>query len=79
LTGWSVSARVYRSRTEGPASDRAVWREVCGLSHVAATAAPQYAGAGVLVAREHTMTEAPSPTPVRDALREWLDSLPDRP
>jgi HK97 family phage prohead protease len=79
LTGWSVSARVYRSRTEGPANDRTVWREVCGLSHVAATAQPQYAGAGVLVAREHTLVNAPSPTPVRDELRAWLDSLPRRP
>jgi hypothetical protein len=56
-----------------------VWREVCGLSHVAATAQPQYAGAGVLVAREHTMVNAPSPTPARDAIREWLDNLPARP
>jgi hypothetical protein len=56
-----------------------VWREVCGLSHVAATAQPQYAGAGVLVAREHTMVEDPSPTPARDAIRAWLDGLPTRP
>lgn len=76
LTKWSVSARVYRSRTEGPAEDRLVWREACGLSHVAATATPQYAGAGVLVAREHTVINAPSPTPRRDAIREWLNSLP---
>lgn len=78
LTKWSVSARVYRSRTEGPADDRVVWREVCGLSHIAATATPQYAGAGVLVAREHTVINGPSPTPHRDAIREWLDGLPDR-
>lgn len=79
LTGWSVSARVYRSRSEGAPDDRTVWREACALDHVAATAQPQYAGAGVLVAREHVMVEGPSPTPVRDALREWLDSLPARP
>jgi len=79
LTGWSVSARVYRSRTEGPADDRTVWREGCGLSHVAATAQPQYAGAGVLVAREHTLVNAPSPTPHRDEIRAWLDGLPARP
>jgi HK97 family phage prohead protease len=78
LTGWSVSARVYRSRGEGPPTDRTVWREVCGLSHVAATTTPQYAGAGVLVAREHTVVEDPSPTPKRDELRAWLDSLPGR-
>jgi HK97 family phage prohead protease len=76
LTGWSVSARVYRSRSV-PRGDgqRVVWREQCGLSHVAATAAPQYAGAGVLVAREHTLTVAPSPTPRREALAAWLESV----
>jgi HK97 family phage prohead protease len=78
LTGWSVSARVYRSRTEGPTEDRAVWREVCGLSHVAATAQPQYAGAGVLVAREHTVINGPTPTPNLDAIREWLAGVPNR-
>lgn len=78
LTGWSVSARVYRSRNEGPANDRTVWREACGLSHVAATAQPQYAGAGVLVAREHTLVNAPSPTPNRDAITAWLGTLPGR-
>lgn len=78
LTKWSVSARVYRSRTEGADPEWIVWREVCGLSHIAATAQPQYAGAGVLVAREHTMVEGPSPTPHLDELRAWLDSLPAR-
>lgn len=76
LTGWSVSARVYRSRSEPRADgERTVWREVCGLSHVAATAQPQYAGAGVTVAREHRLVYAPSPTPRRDELRAWLDGL----
>ena len=79
LTGWSVSAKVYRSRTEGAADDRVVWRENCALDHVAATAQPQYAGAGVLVAREHVMVEGPSPTPKLDALREWLATIPERP
>jgi len=38
LTGWSVSARVYRSRSSVRSDGvRVVWREVCGLSHVAAT------------------------------------------
>jgi HK97 family phage prohead protease len=76
LTGWSVSARVYRSRTErGPEGDT-VWRELCGLSHVAATASPQYAGAGVQVARDHRMIEGVSPTPHLDELRAWLASTP---
>jgi HK97 family phage prohead protease len=79
LTKWSVSARVYRSREEGPPDDRLVYREYCGLSHVAATATPQYAGAGVLVAREHTLINAPSPTPRLDALRARLAALPARP
>jgi len=72
LSRWSVSARVYRSRRELRNGRTIVYRESCGLSHVAATASPQYAGAGVLVAREHTMVNAPSPTPRRDALAAWL-------
>jgi len=79
LTGWSVSTRVYRSTSIMTAlGERVVYREACGLSHVAATAAPQYAGAGVLVARDHSLTVAPSPTPRRDALRAYLESLPAR-
>lgn len=57
LTGWSVSAHVYLSKVEGDVT----WREVAGLSHVAATARPQYAGAGVKVARAHTLV-LPEPT-----------------
>lgn len=59
LRGWSVSAHVYRTRLD----ESGVWvREECGLSHVAATRSPQYAGAGVLVAREHVVVEnAPRP------------------
>ena len=77
LTGWSVSARIYRSRTEaGP--DPVTWRELCGLSHVAATASPQYAGAGVLVARDHVAVVEPSPTPALDKIREWLEAFPVR-
>lgn len=73
LTGWSVSARVYRSRSvQREDGRRVVYREVCGLSHVAATTRPQYAGAGVLVAREHELIMSPSPTPRRDALAAWL-------
>jgi len=76
LTHWSVSARVYRSRRETRDGRAVVWREACGLSHVAATARPQYANAGVLVARDHTMINAPSPTPRLDELREWLKNVP---
>lgn len=69
LAGWSVSARVYRSRRTERNQRTVTVREICGISHVAATAKPQYAGAGVLVAREHTLTVEPSPTPRLDALR----------
>lgn len=72
LTHWSVSARVYRSRNDHRDGRLVVTREACGLSHVAATASPQYAGAGVLVAREHVVIDDASPTPRLDALREWL-------
>jgi len=75
LRGWSVSARVYRTRAVVDHGRRVLWREVCGLSHVAATAVPQYAGAGVAVAREHVLIDGPSPTPKLDELRAFLDSL----
>jgi len=76
LSGWSVSARVYRSRSvQRDDGVRVVWREVCGLSHVAATARPQYAGAGVDVAREHELVIAPSGTPRRDDLENFLRGL----
>ena len=69
LTGWSVSAHVYRSREITRAGRKVILREVCGLSHVAATPRPQYAGAGVLVARDHLLIEQPPATPLLDALR----------
>jgi HK97 family phage prohead protease len=78
LTGWSVSARVYRSTSTVRDGRRVVVREVCGLSHVAATPSPQYAGAGVTVAREHVLVIAPSGTPRADELRAYLDGLPRR-
>lgn len=68
LKGWSVSAHVYRSREVARAGRTVIVREVCGLSHVAATPRPQYVGAGVLVAREHELVGAPA-TPALDALR----------
>lgn len=75
LTHWSVSARVYRSRRENRDGRPIVWREACGLSHVAATASPQYANAGVLVAREHVLIDDTPTTPRLDELRTWLDGL----
>lgn len=78
LVGWSVSARVYRSRSTVRSGKRLVVREVCGLSHIAATPRPQYAGAGVLVARDHELVIGPPETPRRDALRAFLDTLPRR-
>lgn len=76
LTGWSVSARVYKSRSVQRADgQRVVYREVCGLSHVAATPTPQYAGAGVLVSRDHELIVEASPTPRRDELAAYLAGL----
>jgi HK97 family phage prohead protease len=69
LRGWSVSAHVYRSRSATIGGEVVVHREICGLSHVAATPVPQYAGAGVLVARDHLMTSDDPRTPRLDALR----------
>jgi HK97 family phage prohead protease len=79
LRGWSVSTRVYRSRANVDFAGRRVTvRELCGLSHVAATAQPQYSGAGVMVAREHELVIAPSGTPRLDELRGYLDTLKSR-
>lgn len=75
LTRWSVSARVYQSRREARDGRSVVWRDACGLSHVAATTQPQYAGAGVLVAREHVMVDEAPQTPRLDALRAYLARL----
>ena len=69
LQGWSVSARVYRTRREVVAGQPVLTREACGLSHVAATAVPQYEGAGVLVARDHVVVNGGSSTPRLDALK----------
>lgn len=68
LTKWSVGARVYRTRLERIGGTEVRIREMCGLMHVAATAAPQYAGAGVLVARDHQVIGPPA-TPLLDELR----------
>lgn len=68
LTGWSISARVYLSREVRRGARTVLVREKLGLSHVAATASPQYAGAGVAVAREHQLVAA-DPTPLLDRWR----------
>ena len=71
LTGWSVAARVYRTRILGDGTRR---RMQCGLNHVAATPAPQYAGAGVLVVRDTHVDEVVA-TPLLD---KWRDKLHGR-
>jgi len=68
LTNWSVSARVYRSRIVTRSGREVVVRERMGCSHVAATARPQYVGAGVLVSRDHVLIP-PEPTPILDGWR----------
>lgn len=85
LTKWSVSAHVYRTRMAPGADGRTVAvREACGLSHVAATARPQYAGAGVLVSRtEHEVIveETPLLNAARARLEEsraWLERVKTR-
>jgi HK97 family phage prohead protease len=75
LTKWSVSARVYRTRHVLEDGQDVYIRELCNLSHVAATAKPQYAGAGVRVARDHELVGAPAPTPLLDAARARLGRL----
>ena len=79
LTGWSVSARVYASNRESINGREVVTRLSCGLSHVAATAVPQYAGAGVKVSREHVETVSGSATPRADEIRAWLDEMRRKP
>jgi HK97 family phage prohead protease len=66
LTGWSVSARVYKSSHHREDGQPVLQRDLCGMMHVAATARPQYAGAGVLVMREHVETDATPLAPIRD-------------
>lgn len=76
LTRWSVSAHVYRTRMSVTNGRDVAIREHCGLSHVAATARPQYQGAGVLVARDHQIiTDA---APIRDQYRKRLDLIRTR-
>lgn len=74
LRSWSVGAKVFRSQwVTDPDRQRVVNRDVCAINHVAATPAPQYAGAGVLLARDHQLVdETPTGTPLRDALQARL-------
>ena len=71
LKKWSVGAKVFRSRqVVDPDGQPVINREVCAINHVAATGAPQYANAGVLVARDHQLIDATGhpPAPIRDQL-----------
>jgi HK97 family phage prohead protease len=62
LRSWSVGTKVFRSRkVTDPDGKPVVDRELCAINHVAATASPQYAGAGVLLVRDHQMIEQPAP------------------
>jgi len=74
LTGWSVSAIVERFRDViRPGRSVRVY-ELCSLRHVAATASPQYAGAGVMMVREQ-----PPGTPLADRWREkYASPVPQR-
>lgn len=69
LTGWSVSAAVYKSRRISEGGRVIVERVQCALDHVAATPSPQYANAGVLLSREHELLDEVPVAPRRDALR----------
>lgn len=70
LRGWSVGAKIYRSRKTRIDGQLVVLREMAGLNHVAATRVPQYAGAGVLLSRDHELVDDETvPTPNLDALR----------
>lgn len=71
LTKWSVGARVYDTVTLPDGLRR---RVSCGLNHIAATAYPQYAGAGVLHVREQH-TEKVLATPRLDEARRRLAAL----
>lgn len=71
LRGWSVGAKVFRTVVDRAGGRERRVREAAGMNHVAATRMPQYAGAGVLVAREHELV-GPAETPQLDALRARL-------
>lgn len=68
LRGWSVSCRVYKSLSM---PNGVVRRMACGLSHIAATAQPQYAGAGVFAVRSAHEVEAVS----APRLEHWREVL----
>lgn len=74
LRGWSVGAKVFRSRRSvDPDGATVTDRLLCAINHVAATPSPQYAGAGVLLVRDHQLVDdTPAGTPLRDALQARL-------
>lgn len=74
LRGWSVGAKVFRSRVIRDGGREIQVRELAGMNHVAATRVPQYAGAGVILAREHEIIDL-APTPKLDALRARLTRI----
>lgn len=70
LTGWSAGAQIYESRrVVDPDGVEVIERTSLNLRHVAATASPQYEGAGVQIVREHVMIDNLPTAPIRDALR----------
>lgn len=75
LRGWSVGAKVFRSRKTRVDGKAIVVRELAGMNHVAATKYPQYAGAGVLLARDHELIDDETPTPLLDQLRARRSTL----
>lgn len=76
LRRWSVGAKIFRTRLDRVDGRERRVRELAGLNHIAATAAPQYAGAGVLLARaaEHEIV-GPQATPRLDEARAALARL----
>ncbi len=74
LTGWSVSAAVYKSRRISDGGRIVVERVQCALDHVAATPSPQYAGAGVLLTREHELVDQVPAAPLREEFRRRLQA-----
>lgn len=69
ITKWSVGAKVLASKRSLDPDGRTVTdRVLCAINHVAATPNPQYAGAGVLLVRDHRMVDEVTKIPWRDAL-----------
>jgi len=73
LRGWSVGAKVFRTREDTLGSRVRKVRLRAGLNHVAATPMPQYAGAGVLAVRSRFPQY--SRTPELDAARADISKI----